>query len=203
MGKKQAKKRAAKRAAKTATKRLKKQYGLKTTLKYDITVPFAMRDKISEPDSKREFLQEYTRLRDIAQKRLKRLGADELGKQTEAYKEHAKGFKKLRDIKTDEELRASMADIARFLSDKYGTVTGAKNLYGEVYQNMRKKYNFLNARNFTLFLNVMDYAKSLYKGREFDSDFVVRQFQKMDAQNYNKTQMLRVLTAYASKGGSE
>ena len=40
---------------------------------------------------------EYTRMRDIAQKRIERMGQSEFAK-TKTFKDHAEGFQKLKDI---------------------------------------------------------------------------------------------------------
>ena len=67
---------------------------------------------------------EYTRLRDIAHKRLQRLGKSEF-RNTAAYQSHKDDFPKLKDLKAAE-IPAAMADMVKFLKAKTSTVSGQK-----------------------------------------------------------------------------
>lgn len=74
----------------------------------------------------KELRAEYTRLRDIAQKRIKRLSQDPVAQTSSIYREFEHGFARLRDIKTREGLERSMADVSRFVRAMGSTVTGAR-----------------------------------------------------------------------------
>lgn len=67
---------------------------------------------------------EYTRLRDIAHKRLQRLGKSEF-RNTAAYQSHKGDFPKLRDLKPAD-IPAAMAEMVKFLQAKTSTVSGQK-----------------------------------------------------------------------------
>lgn len=72
----------------------------------------------------RQMRKEYTRLRDIAQKRIKRLGESEYN-WAKAYTSHKSGFKKLADIEP-ENFAKEMSQLAKFVNAKLSTVTGQK-----------------------------------------------------------------------------
>ena len=75
----------------------------------------------------RELRKEYTRLRDIAAKRLKRMGADEELRQTQEYKYYAKRIPKLRDLVDRIEIEDYMADMAIFVNNpEISTVGGVR-----------------------------------------------------------------------------
>ena len=58
---------------------------------------------------------EYTRLRDIAQKRIERLGKDYSW--TKQYNEHRKGFDKIKDI-DPRDLPKAFSELAKFVRAK-------------------------------------------------------------------------------------
>lgn len=70
---------------------------------------------------------EYTRLRDIAVKRLKRMGQDQELRQTQEYKYYSKRMPKLRDLVDRIEIEDFLADIAIFVnSPEISTVGGVR-----------------------------------------------------------------------------
>lgn len=66
---------------------------------------------------------EYTRMRDVAQKRIKRLG--ESFPESKAYSQHSAGFPKLRDI-SPQDLPYAFSELAKFVRAKTSTVTGQR-----------------------------------------------------------------------------
>lgn len=96
----------------------------RASLKYgpEMYTPFALE---SWPDA--ELRKEYTRLRDIAQKRIKRLSKDPISGTSDIYKEFAGGFPTLKTLGGDRKaLEQAMADVARFVRSKESTVGGAR-----------------------------------------------------------------------------
>lgn len=99
------------------------------TLKYDaeLYTPYALE---SWPD--REMRKEYTRLRDIAQKRIKRLSKDPISSMSDIYKEFAGGFPTIKAMRGDRKaLEQALADVARFVRAKGSTVGGAREEFAE------------------------------------------------------------------------
>lgn len=96
----------------------------RATLKYspELYTPYALE---SWPDS--QMRKEYTRLRDIAQKRIKRLSKDPVSGTSDVYKEFAGGFPTLKAMRGDRKaLEQALADVARFVRSKGSTVGGAR-----------------------------------------------------------------------------
>ena len=94
------------------------------TLKYssELYTPYALE---SWPDN--QMRKEYTRLRDIAQKRIKRLSKDPISGTSDVYKEFAGGFPTLKAMQGDRKaLEQALADVARFVRSKGSTVGGAR-----------------------------------------------------------------------------
>lgn len=85
----------------------------------------------------RELRSEYTRLRDIAQKRLKRLSSAGYG-ETETAR-HFKGGEvpKLSELNDKESIAFALADLKGFLDKKQSTVTGARQYYKEARQTVK------------------------------------------------------------------
>lgn len=77
---------------------------------------------------------EYTRMRDVAEKRLKRL--EEKFSESKAYSQHKEGFSKISEI-DPRDLPKAFSDVARFLRAKTSTVSGQKSA-------QRKTMNTLN-----------------------------------------------------------
>lgn len=74
-------------------------------------------------DDIRTMRAEYTRMRDVAQKRIKRLG--EKFPESKTYQQRSAGFKKLKDINPDDFAKA-FSDLAKFVHGKLSTVTGQR-----------------------------------------------------------------------------
>lgn len=68
---------------------------------------------------------EYTRLRDIAQKRIKRLRADPEGAQSKVLQIFPEGIPRIRDMHGSRaQLESAMADLALFIRNPESTVSG-------------------------------------------------------------------------------
>lgn len=75
----------------------------------------------------RELRQEFTRLRDIAVKRLKRMGADAQASQTREFQYYSKRVPKLRELIDRLEIEDALADLAVFIRNpEISTVGGIK-----------------------------------------------------------------------------
>ena len=84
--------------------------------------PYALHEWL-ESDLRKE----YTRLRDIAVKRLKRMGQDQELRQTQEYKYYSKRMPKLRDLVDRIEIEDFLADIAIFVNNpEISTVGGVR-----------------------------------------------------------------------------
>ena len=73
--------------------------------------------------TEKELRKEYTRMRDVAQKRIGRLSQEY--SESKAYSEHRKGFRKLSEIDS-RDLPKAFAEIAKFVRAKTSTVSGQR-----------------------------------------------------------------------------
>ena len=112
---------------------------------------------------------EYTRLRDISQKRLKRLKAAGLD-DTQAYLKNYKHYPKLKDIKSDSELSSRLSDLARFITAKASTVSGQKDIMHKSLTTLHDNgYKFVNEENFRNFGKFMEEYRNQMLDMSYDS----------------------------------
>lgn len=117
---------------------------------------------------------EYTRLRDIAQKRLKRIAQDKRARTSDIYKEFKGGFPKLRDITSKKELGQALADVSRFVRSKGSTVGGAKEIFKRRLQiaGIREE----DVRNEYSIDEWMEIVRTQYGRELFDSDLAIQYY---------------------------
>jgi hypothetical protein len=112
---------------------------------------------------------EYTRLRDISQKRLKRLKAAGLD-DTQAYLKNYKHYPKLKDIKSDAELASRLSDLSRFITAKASTVSGQKDIMKKSLTTLHDNgYKFVNEGNFRDFGKFMEEYRNQMLDMSYDS----------------------------------
>ena len=113
---------------------------------------------------------EYTRLRDISQKRLKRLEAADMG-DTQAYLKNVHHYPKLKDIKTKYELAGRLSDLSRFIKAEASTVSGQRKIRAKSIQTLHDHgYDFVNDTNIVDFGRFMEeYRKQKLEDMGYDS----------------------------------
>lgn len=130
-------------------------------------IPTKIKAEIS--DNRAAVRKEYTRLRDISQKRLKRLKAAGLD-DTQAYLKNYKHYPKLNDIKSDSELAARLSDLARFITAKGSTVSGQKDIMKKSLSTLHETgYTFVNEGNFRDFGKFMEEYRNQMLDMSYDS----------------------------------
>ena len=115
---------------------------------------------------------EYTRLRDIAQKRLKRLAGSEFQTRkvvtsnvTKLYDDQGNlvksylGFPKLRDI-AKEDIPAAMAQLAKFVGAKGSTVSGQRSRREHLIQKFQEDGLDVNEKNYDKFMDMLDIMRT-------------------------------------------
>lgn len=119
----------------------------------------------------REARAEYARLRAVAEKRIQRL-------QSAGYKiQGPTSFKPLPRGAGETEIYKSLADVARFISQKSSTITGRKEQIRSFVETMQERgYDFINERNADEFGEFMREAKKHDEYRGYDSEEVVELF---------------------------
>ena len=119
--------------------------------------------------------QEYRRLRDIAQKRLKRLAVAEPG--SLAYKSNVGRFGMTKSMSTDQ-LRQLLPDLAKFIAAKTGTVSGIREQRNKALATLHQHgYTGITKANLAAFGEFMDELRSSKAGRSIGSPTAVETFE--------------------------
>lgn len=112
---------------------------------------------LMESGDKAKVRKEYTRLRDIARKRLKRMEETVDLTETQLYKRNVNHYPKLKDIKTDNELSSRLSDLARFVANQKSTVSGMEKYISKSLVTLHDhSYNFVTRENFIAFGEFME-----------------------------------------------
>lgn len=120
-------------------------------------------------DLEKQVRKEYTRLRDISQKRLKRLAAAGYT-DTEVYQRNYKHYPKLKDIKSKSELSQRLSDLSRFVGSSQSTVKGIKERNKQTLDTLKEHgYGFVNEGNLSDFGDFMEQYRDQLLDMDYDS----------------------------------
>lgn len=104
--------------------------------------------------SEKDIRAEYSRLRDIAQKRLQRLGRSE--PDSYAHRENVGAYAPARGL-TTAQIVDLMPDLARFITARAGSVSGIRAIRKQTLETLHERgYDFVNARNLREFGEYME-----------------------------------------------
>ena len=109
-------------------------------------------------DDWRSIKEEYTRLRDIAHKRITRLGQSEF-KKSAAYQAHKQDFPKLRDL-DPRDIPAAMAEMVKFLQAKTSTVSGQRSRRSKTIKAWQEQGLDLNEKNYNKVMALLKEMRS-------------------------------------------
>ena len=119
------------------------------------------------PDDISTMRSEYTRMRDVAQKRVKRLQKlfpDTVGakqkydtgrKNKDGEPVYASGFQKLRDIHP-KNFAYAFAELAKFLRAKGSTITGQRQIKAKTIKTWQKQGLNLNQKNYDKVIKILE-----------------------------------------------
>lgn len=96
---------------------------------------------------------EYTRMRDVAQKRIKRLGKQ--FPESKAYQSHSKGFPKLKELDPRDFAKA-FSELAKFVKAKGSTVTGQKEIKNKTIKTWQDQGLNLNHKNYDKTIKILE-----------------------------------------------
>ena len=130
---------------------------------------------------------EYTRLRDIAHKRIKRLGESEF-KRSAAYQSHKGDFPKLRDL-DPRDIPAAMAEMVKFLKAKTSTVSGQRSKRAKTIKAWQEQGLDLNSKNYNKVMAMMKEMRS--RKILYGSDKVVTLVETTMQKGWNFNKILR------------
>lgn len=135
--------------------------------------PIVLKGKYTD----RELRREYTRLRDIAVKRLKRIGQSEFSTSKTYIENVGRITPKLSTIGSASELARRLTDLARFVSSETSSVSGLRSKRKRAINALHDAgYDFVDASNLDDFIDFMDFNRSLKRGGLYDSDRVAELF---------------------------
>ena len=96
---------------------------------------------------------EYTRMRDVAQKRLKRLA--KTFPESKAVKSHPQGFAKLKNL-DPRDFPKAFAELAKFVKAKGSTVTGQRQIKEKTIKTWQDQGLNLNPKNYDKTIKVLE-----------------------------------------------
>ena len=97
---------------------------------------------------------EYSRMRDIAEKRIKRLGESEFTT-SKALREHPEGFTKLKDIDA-RDLPKAFSELSKFMSAKGSSVTGQRQIREKTIRTWQEQGLNLNQKNYDKTIKILE-----------------------------------------------
>lgn len=97
---------------------------------------------------------EYSRMRDIAQKRIQRLSDSEFSG-SKAYTEHRKGFKKLSEI-TPADFAKAFSELSKFVTAKASSVSGQKAIRQKTIETWNRQGIPLSKENYNRTIRILE-----------------------------------------------
>ena len=97
---------------------------------------------------------EYTRMRDIAQKRIKRMAKSEFS-ESKTYQSHASGFKKLKELDL-RDLAKAFSDLSKFVNAKGSSISGQREIRSKTINTWRNQGLNLNPKNYNKVIKIME-----------------------------------------------
>lgn len=119
--------------------------------------------------SDKELRKEYSRLRAIGNKRVKRL-ANSDWTHTDTYKYNQEGFQTLSQLTNNSEIRHELTRLARFVSSATSSIRGLQKQQKQTIETLQDNgYEFVNKSNIRQFLDFMEHARTSNGNRKYDS----------------------------------
>lgn len=166
---------------------------VKFNLPVETYTPYALLVKLGKEEiSEKDLRREYTRLRNIAQKRIVRLKADPLLKRLENVKDAiSTGFPTLKEMdKSSIALAGNLARLRAFLTKEESTVYGARRKFERNVQKAREAAgNFVDEETYPDFDRFMQFARETTRGFRIGSPEIVDFFDD-NAGNYSTQEEL-------------
>lgn len=127
--------------------------------------PEALQNIALQDGSDKALRKEYTRLRDVAQKRIKRMGGSEFAR-TRFYKTWKDRFPKLKEIHNTSELTHALSEAATFLTSYLGGTKGMEEYRRKEVESLQAAgFDWITNANFFEFTDFMDWLQ------EFDRNY--------------------------------
>lgn len=141
----------------------------KLSFSLDYYVPSKLKEHARSDAGYKEIKKEYSRLRDIAQKRLKRLKAAGYT-DLDVYQKNYKHYPLLKRIRSKSELAQRLSDLSRFIIAQRSTVSGIKAAQKKALKTFKESgYDFINESNVEEFGQYMEEYRDQLLDYEYDS----------------------------------
>ena len=129
--------------------------------------------------TEKEMRKEYSRLRKVANGRLRTLKNSDIGSRADTWRSFADEFPSARG-KSKAEIAHRLSNAYYFLSLKTSSVTGLREMRDTFIESMHDSgYTWINKDNYYDFIEFMDTVKSYYDVVTYDSDRAVDVFDVM------------------------
>lgn len=116
-----------------------------------------------------EAKKEYTRLRNIANKRLTRLLEAGYG-DTDIYRANAGKYPSYKTFSSPRDLYQALSSLAWFISARGSTVSGQRDMEDKIRDTLASNYGTPQDMDLKKFGNFMEFMRAKYQGKEYDSE---------------------------------
>lgn len=168
-------------------------------VKFSFPISAYQPDALQQGYSEKELRKEYTRLRDIAQKRIKRMGESEF-RESQTYKYNVNRFSKLADIGSKSELTHLLGDLARFLTASRGSIAGMKEERQRSIDTWHEKgATFVNAGNYNDWIDFLVFVKDFVGFNYWEK--AADMYQQAKKEGISTQEIMNNFEAYQSRMG--
>lgn len=159
-------------------------------LKYELRQYTVYANRIGAGIPKGEIRKEYSRLRDVINKRIQRIQESDFKNQGIAGK-FPKGLPKLADI-APEDLPYLLQQAATALTSKSGSLKGLEQRQQSAIESFRERgYTQINESNFKEFVNFLEEAKEKGLAKVYGSDSIVNLYENSQALGLSPDDIMR------------
>ena len=154
--------------------------------------------------SEKALRQEYTRLRDIAQKRLGRMARTEFAR-SQTFQQNVGQFPTLSTFKGDKgkiskrsQFARKLAQLARFVESPTSTTAGQKKIRKQTIKSLHERgYDFVDESNYWDFFDYMEEARARKLDRTYDSDRIAKTYKAAKRKKVDPHKVLEDFDKYA------
>lgn len=180
---------------------------VKFNLPVEQYTPYALLVKLGKEEiSEKDLRREYTRLRNIAQKRIVRLKADPLLKRLENVRDTISiGFPTLKEIgKSSTALAGHLAGLRSFLTKEESTVYGARRKFERNVRKAREAAgDFVNEGTYPDFDRFMQFAREMTRGFRIGSPEIADFFDDNSGNYSTQEELEDVFYLWVETGGKD
>lgn len=142
---------------------------------------------------------DYSQLRKIANKRLKRFEGTQWVKSS-IYKFNKNRFKRLDEIKSPEELAHLLVEVKEFIENPVSTITGQRRQIKRKVEYLREiGFTFVNTKNFSDFAMFMDRMRALSLSSLYDSEQAAEVWNKLRKEGAKPAEVAEAFNQYTNE----